>query len=127
MRKYFAPLLVGLVVVALSIVVVPHIVSAVDLLEPACSQGGGSSSVCQGNQDSITGTDGIILRAAELLSIVAGIAAVVGIMIAGIIFITAGGDSGKITSAKNTITYCIVGLVFIFLARAIVVFVIDAL
>lgn len=111
--------------VSLVIVAVPQAASAIDYLRDACKGAGANSSACSGN-DKITGSGGIILRAAELLSIVAGIVGVIMIMVAGFVFITAGGDSGKITTAKQTITYTVVGLVVIFLARAIVIFVVNA-
>ena len=38
-----------------------------------------------------------------------------------------GGDSKKVTDAKNTVLYAIIGLVIAFLAFAIVNFVIEAL
>lgn len=107
------------------VVAAPQAVSAIDYLRDACKGAGASSAACSG-KDTITGSGGIILRAAELLSIVAGIVGVIVIMFAGFAFITAGGDSGKITTAKQTITYTVVGLVVIFLARAIVIFVVNA-
>lgn len=103
-------------------------VGAVDLFGGQCQAGqaGANSAACSGNgDDTISGTDGIILRAAALLSIVASIAAILVIMIAGIIFITAGGDSGKVSNARNMIIYSIVGLIVIFLARTIVAFVVT--
>lgn len=101
-------------------------VSAVNFFGDACTGSGKDSAACSGSgADTISGSDGIIIRAAELVSIVAGIAAVLIIMIAGIMFMTANGDSGKISTAKNAITYAVVGIVIIFLARTIVVFVVN--
>lgn len=113
-------------VFALAILVNPQPALAVNFFGDACNGAGSGAAACSGSgADNISGTDGIILRAAALISIVAGIAAVIVIMIAGIMFITAAGDSGKISTAKNTITYAVVGLVVIVLARAIVVFVVS--
>jgi len=56
-----------------------------------------------------------------------GIIAVICIIIGGIIYMTSRGDPGKITQAKNTILYSIIGLVITLLAFAITNFAISAL
>jgi hypothetical protein len=43
----------------------------------------------------------------------------------GFKYITSGGDAGKITGAKNTILYAIVGLVIVALSQVIINFVLD--
>jgi hypothetical protein len=43
----------------------------------------------------------------------------------GFKYITSGGDSGKVTSAKNTIVYAAIGLVVVALAQFIVKFVLG--
>lgn len=57
---------------------------------------------------------------------VVGVVAVVMMIIGGISFITSQGDSGKVTKARNTILYGVVGLIVALLAFAIVNFVLDA-
>jgi len=42
------------------------------------------------------------------------------IIFAGILYTTSAGDASKVTRAKNTLTYSIVGLLLAFLAFAIV-------
>lgn len=112
--------------VILAVSAAPQTALAVDFFGGACSGAGSGSAACSGNgSDTITGTNGIILKAASLMSIIAGIAAVLVIMISGFLFITAGGDSNKISTAKNSLIYAIVGLVVIVLARAIVIFVVS--
>lgn len=61
----------------------------------------------------------------NIISILVGIAAVIMIIIAGFQYITSGGDSGKVSSAKNSIIYAIVGLVVVALAQSIVKFVLN--
>jgi hypothetical protein len=56
---------------------------------------------------------------------VAGIVAVIAIIIGGIRYASANGDSGQIQAAKNTILYAVVGLVVIIMAAAITQFVIQ--
>lgn len=110
----------------LLVVLVPQVASAVDFFGGVCEGAGSGSAACSGDgDDNISGTDGVVLKAAELISIIAGIAAVIVIMIAGFMFITAGGDSGKISTAKKTIVYAVIGLVVIVLARTIIIFVIG--
>ena len=58
---------------------------------------------------------------------IVGIVAVLMLIIGGIKYVVSGGDSKKVTDAKNTVLYAIIGLVIAFLAYAIVNFVISAL
>ena len=58
---------------------------------------------------------------------IAGILAVVMVIIGGVKYTTSGGDQAAVTKAKNTILYGIVGLVISILAYAIVNFVLKQL
>ena len=55
-----------------------------------------------------------------------GILAVVFIIIGGINYTLSQGDPGKVTKAKNTILYGVIGLIIVLLAFAITQFVINA-
>lgn len=57
--------------------------------------------------------------------LVAGIVAVVAIVFGSIRFVTANGDPGQVATAKNVITYAVVGLVVVLMAAAITQFVIT--
>lgn len=61
----------------------------------------------------------------DLISIIVGIISVVVLIIGGIKFVTSEGDSAKVTSARNTILYAIVGLILVAFAQIIVKFVIT--
>lgn len=61
----------------------------------------------------------------NLAYFVAGTVSVIVIIIAGIMYATSAGDSGKLTRAKNMLIYSIVGLVIILVAFAITNFVIG--
>lgn len=61
-----------------------------------------------------------------LLSYVAGVIAVIMIMIAGLRYITSQGDSQKVSQAKNAIIYSSIGLVVAALAQIIVRFILGA-
>lgn len=69
----------------------------------------------------------IITTIINLFSIVVGAVSVIMIIIGGFRYITSGGDSGNVTSAKNTILYAIVGLVIVIFAQTIVRFVLGSL
>lgn len=58
-----------------------------------------------------------------ILSIIAGIAAVIMIIISGFKYITSGGDSNGVAAAKNTLVYALVGLAVAALAQVLVHFV----
>ncbi len=60
-----------------------------------------------------------------LLFLIAAVS-VIMIIIGGIRYTISNGDSGQITSAKNTILYAVIGLIVALLAYAIVNFVVDA-
>ncbi len=60
-----------------------------------------------------------------LVYVVAGIVAVIAIIIGGIRYVTSNGDSSGIQAAKNTILYAVVGLVVVIAAAAITDFVIK--
>lgn len=61
----------------------------------------------------------------NILTAIVGIAAVVLIIVSGLRFITANGDSGSINQARNGIIYAVVGLIIVSLAQAIVRFVLS--
>jgi hypothetical protein len=67
----------------------------------------------------------IITQAINIFSIIVGIVAVIMIIVGGFKYITSGGDSGNISSAKNTIIYAVIGLVIVALAQFLVQFVLD--
>ena len=75
--------------------------------------------------DSGTQVNTAISAAINILSIIVGIAAVVMIIVAGMRFITSGGDSNKVAGARSAILYAIVGLVVVVLSQVIVHFVLS--
>lgn len=94
-----------------------------------CSNGSTDSTICQtkgkGGADPITGANGILTKVTNVVAFVAGAAAVLFIVFAGIKYITAQGDSSQISSAKQSIIYAAVGLVAIVLARQLITFVLS--
>ena len=66
----------------------------------------------------------IVNTVAYILSTIVGMAAVIMVIISGFKYITSGGDTNKVGSAKNSLIYAIVGLVIVSLVQFIVHFVI---
>ena len=85
------------------------------------------SAVCNGksNVDPISGKNGVILKAAAVIGYAAGAAAIIILTVAGIYYVTAAGDPGKIKGARDAILYTLVGLLIVVLAKAIITFVIK--
>ncbi len=65
-----------------------------------------------------------IKNVVNVMLFVLGALAVIMIIVGGIRYVISAGDSSKVTAAKNTIVYAVVGLVVAILAFAIVNFVI---
>lgn len=88
----------------------------------ARSQACGAIGGCGGGGNKIQKTFKTII---EILSAVGGIIAVIMIIVGGIKYMTAGGDSNSISSAKNTVLYSVVGLIIIAFAQVIVRLVLE--
>lgn len=72
------------------------------------------------------GKTGVFSRITDTLLFGVGIVSVIMLVYGGLRYIISGGDSKKVTDAKNTILYAIIGLIIAFLSYAIVHFVIGA-
>jgi len=91
------------------------------LTAPATTDSCDASSVSNGG----TNVNHIITTIINVFSFVVGVVAVIMIIVGGFRYITSGGDSGNVSSAKNTIIYAIIGLVVVALAQFIVQFVLQ--
>ena len=90
-------------------------------------QGPDGEFQCIQDRASDQGVEGIVNRIINVLLSVAGVIAVLMLIIGGIRYVISGGDSNAVQGAKKTIMYAIVGLVVIFLSFAAVNFVIGEL
>jgi len=79
---------------------------------------------CTGSKTDPT-VNGIATTIVNFMSALVGLLSVVMIIWGGFRYVTSGGDSGKITSARTTIVYALVGLAIVALAQTIVKFVIT--
>jgi hypothetical protein len=73
----------------------------------------------------LIGDDGTFTRITNIILYIVGIIAVIMIIWGGIRYITSGGDQKKVTDAKNTVLYSVLGLVIAILSYAIVNFVLN--
>ena len=76
--------------------------------------------------DGKTKINSTITNIINIFSMIVGIVAVIMLIYGGFRYVTSGGDSGNIASAKNTILYAIVGLVIVAISQAIVQFVLGS-
>ena len=85
-----------------------------------------SGSGCEENDEEAKNQlNSIIKKVIAIFSLIVGIVSVIMIIIAGLKYVTSGGDSTKVTSAKDTILYAVVGLVVVALSQFIVQFVLG--
>lgn len=105
--------------------------AATDPLQGACTNTNAkaNSSAClkSNGQNPLVGESGLITKASRIIAYIAGVAAVILIIIGGLMYVMSDGDANKVSTAKNTILYAAVGLVVVILAQAIILFVINAL
>lgn len=91
-----------------------------------CNGAAAKSPVCKApTSDPLTGSNGVIVKATNIIAMVAGIAAVIIIIVAGINFILSSGDAQKTARAREAIIYAAVGIAIIALSRAIVMFIVS--
>ncbi|MBQ8996570.1 hypothetical protein IJ095_00875 [Candidatus Saccharibacteria bacterium] len=87
-------------------------------------QGGADSTGGNGTGQSL---DDYVKTIINTILYIVGILAVVMVIFGGVQYTTSAGDQAKVTKAKNTILYGLIGLIVAVLAYAIVQFVIDKL
>jgi cytochrome bd-type quinol oxidase subunit 2 len=75
---------------------------------------------CQKDTGAANKVNKTIKNFLNLLSIVAGIAAVLMFIVGGFMYLTSAGNEQTVTTAKKTLTYALIGLFVIVLAQAIV-------
>lgn len=121
MKKIKYILLTLGIVAGFGLAVIPSTVSAGAF--DACPAGS-DSTVCKGQNDDIMG---FVKTAVNTLLYAVGIISVIMIIVAGMSYVTSAGDSAKVTKAKNTLLYSVIGLVVALLAYAIVNFVLRLL
>jgi hypothetical protein len=142
MRTFFKPLLLlAAIIFCLSIVSDFKVSAAGDLFcakraeDGSCQEGtchqAPDSAVCQASKTSRDDNqnNNVVLKtintASNIIALVAGLVAVIMIIIAGFTYATAGGNAEGTKNARNRIIYAAVGLVIIASAWSITRFVLD--
>jgi hypothetical protein len=90
------------------------------------AQAGAEAARGNGMPSELVGADGVFTKITNTVLYAVGIISVVMLIFGGLRYVISGGDSKKVTDAKNTIMYAIIGLIISILAFAIVNFVINA-
>ena len=108
-------------------VAVPAAVSAQDIQENLkCGANLDANGNCNADvEGGTTSVNNLIRDVINIFSFIVGIVSVIMIIIGGFKYITSGGDSNNVSSAKNTILYAIIGLVIVAFAQFIVQFVLG--
>lgn len=90
-------------------------------------QEGAEAARAEGMPANLIGADGVITQFTSIALYIIGFISVIMLIWGGLRYILSGGDSKKITDAKNTILYALLGLVIAFFAYAIVHFVLNGI
>lgn len=90
-------------------------------------QEGAEAARAEGMPAELIGDSGIFTRITSIALYVIGAISVIMLIWGGLRYILSGGDSKKITDAKNTVLYAIIGLIIAFLAYAIIRFVLNSI
>lgn len=121
--------LVALTFAPMAVPIVAH--AASDDIQGCLAQGSSlqisNGSSCSGGNTG-AGTkkvNQLITDAVNIFSAIVGIISVIMIIFGGFKYITSGGDSNNVSSAKNTIIYAVIGLVVVAMAQFIVQFVLN--
>lgn len=97
------------------------------LLASATSvQEGANAARADGMPTELIGDNGVFSRITNTILLIVGLISVIMLVYGGLRYILSGGDSKKVTDAKNTILYAIIGLIISMLAYAIVHFVLNS-
>lgn len=91
------------------------------------AQEGAEAARADGMPADLVGPEGVFNKITSTVLYAVGIVSVVMLIYGGLRYVMSGGDSKKVTDAKNTILYAIIGLIIAVLSYAIVHFVLQAI
>lgn len=114
--------IVAVLAVGFSVLAEQSAFAAFDTAKESATQGACFGSSCTADSGSI---DNVIKMVIDVLSVLVGVLAVIMIIVAGFKYITSSGDGQKVSSAKTTMIYAIIGLIIVALAQTIVFFVLG--
>lgn len=119
--KVVLPLLICGILIGVNVAANVGDASAITLRE------GAEAARCDQCPENLFGDAGVFKQITNVVLYIVGVIAVIMLIIGGIKYVVSGGDAKKVTDAKNTVLYAIIGLIIAFLAFAIVNFVITSL
>lgn len=100
-------------------------------LDPVCNNlpdpSVSPSCTPDGAENPLTGANGLLAKIANVVAIVAGIAAVIMVLVGGFRYITANGDAQSAATARRTVLAAVIGLVVIVASWSIISFVLRRL
>ena len=114
-----------LAAVMLTFVPVSLVAAATVCSEPAAKTSAYCVGIAGPTDNPIAGPNGLLIKIANVIAVIAGMVIVIMIIVAGIRYITSSGDSAGIQKAKDTILHSLIGLIVIVLARVLVTFVVN--
>jgi len=88
-------------------------------------QVGETNVQCANLEGDQSGFNDLLAKIINIMSVIVGVVAVIMIIVGGFRYITSGGTPEKVTGAKNTILYGLIGLIIVALAQVIVRFVLK--
>lgn len=131
LRKTIVAAVVAATMIAVPLAVPAMASAATDPIQNCLSSGASltisSGGACSGANNS-TGANkvqSLVTTIVNIFSAIVGVVSVIMIIFGGFKYISSGGDSSKVTEAKNTIIYAVIGLVIVALAQFIVQFVLS--
>lgn len=115
--------------------IISHAAVTVSILATLCAgnvmalsvQEGAEAARGEGMPADLIGADGFITKFTNIALYAVGVISVIMLIWGGLRYIISGGDGKKVTDAKNTILYAILGLVIAFLSFAIINFVLNTI
>ncbi len=94
--------------------------------EKTAAEQGADAARASGMPAELIGDNGVFGHITNVVLLLVGLVSVIMLVYGGLRYILSGGDSKKVTDAKNTILYAIIGLIISLLAYAIVNFVLKS-
>ncbi len=91
------------------------------------AQEGAEAARADGMPRELFGNTGVFTQITNTVLYIVGIVSVIMLIYGGLRYVISGGDNKKVTDAKNTILYAIIGLIISILSFAIVNFVINTI
>lgn len=132
--RLFRKLAPAFSLILMTLLVLPVVALAYDPIDPKgeiCNDPqNATSAACVSkspDKNPISGEGGIILKIVDIVSYIAGAAAIIVIIYSGIKLATSRGDAQKISNARGTLQDALVGLVIIALSNALISFFVSRL